>query len=727
MSQQRAQNFLFRVRDFGLLFFTMLLLIWPILQILWELGQAFEPELASALPLLGRLLEGLDAGGQSLLSRSFLRCLLSAGCVAGLLLPLPPLPCAETKWQSLPWGGSLLFFGLVSVVMSEQLFLAETEWETLALTLLFASLLRRANLKALPRLCLCAMYLVTLGVTLQALSFSASSTSGRLGGVFFHSNALSTFCLLCLPFLCWRAGRGCFEGGLASCLSAACLAILIWTGSLTGACLLFGATVFLACRQWGSLRFCLAGIAGVLPLVLNLGGFSTALFPLILLGLLLWAYMSIRTEIPVPNRVMFAVSLVVVLGSFQIVQGQDTGHGLASFRGNSGAARLEFYRAGLSMVCERPILGHGPRAYARQYPLHQESILFYSKFVHCVALELLIEWGGLGFLLASFLLLSVWRDSERSRSVGAARAFRWSMAMFFLHSLTGVQTQFPYLLIVLAVAWAATTRSEPTLPLQNLRVAAGRVALAIVLLGFLLLNCWRVSAHFSRLLAMDIHQRGGLRSQDTVRRLFASSAEMLPTCGTTWLLWARFEKQAGHPRQASILAKMARHWDSQWAIPLPYEVATSKARRDPQTVKLALGLDPVNFPSFYVWKAESMLSQGDETGALGQLREKELAYSPQLLSRLPDFRAEDLKVQLGDYFLLIAILEERHGRLSASENAFRMALHHTDQRLSRLRRLLGYTTASEIVPGPLVAELLAQVRDQVPTEDSPGTVKVSSD
>lgn len=726
-TQHRAQDFLFAVRNLGLYSFVFFLLTWPLLSVFWEFAQDLLPHWTASFSLLGCFLSGLDVGGQSELSRSLLRVLLSAACVAGLLLPLASPEPAKPKWLSVPWGPLFLLVGLLSVVLSEQLFVAETEWETLALILLLAGLLRRAHLGALPQLSLISLYLVTFGVILHAILVASPTSTGRLGGVFFHSNALSTFCLLCLPFLIWRSLAATLEGGLASFLSAGLLAVLVGTGSLTGACLLTGALTFWALRSHSRLQWLLTPLAAAAPLLINLLEWSAILFPVLLLGLLVGVFLSRRAFMPTSNQVIFWLSLMCVLGGLQLVQYRSSTQGLVPSRGNSGAARIEFYRAGLSMVSERPILGHGPRGFSRQFPSRQKSVRFYSKFVHCVPLEFLLEWGGLAFVLAALWLATTWRTSYDSPVPGGAAAFRWSLALLLLHSFTGVQTQFPYLLLLVALSWAAAVPAKTeSQPAQSFGVAVVRASLALVLLGFFLLNCWRVSAHYSRLLALDLHQRIGARARPAVRQLFASSTELLPTCGKTWLLWSQVERQLGDPEQGAILAEMSRRWDTTWAIPFPYIVFTGQQRRDPETWSTALRLDPVNYPQFHLWQAESMLRSG-EAEPLQLLRKRSQDYSLQVLSALPKFRADDLREQLGEFFLLLAILEEREGRLEESERAFRLALYHCDRRLSRLDRMLRYPKLTGIEPGPLVKDLLVQLFDQVPAKDGPGTIQVPTD
>ena len=111
-----------------------------------------------------------------------------------------------------------------------------------------------------------------------------------------------------------------------------------------------------------------------------------------------------------------------------------------------------------------------------------------------------------------------------------------------------------------------------------------------------------------------------------------------------------------------------------------------------------------------------MAADGATEAALELLRKQAEGYQPLDLNRLPDFRAEDLEEQLVPYWLLMAVLEERQGRLREAEAAFRKSLFFTRRLLPRYRRLVSYAEQSGLAPGPVVGEFLSQLRNQLPAK-----------
>jgi hypothetical protein len=177
----------------------------------------FGPLVSKCLSLLTVFFENFDAGGQSDLSRALLRLLLCVACLSWLLLPGRQVP-----EHSVPWGGFFLLGGLISVALSPRSCSAEVEWEAWLLYLLLGAALLWTDTRRWRAAFLSAFYLLLIVLLVHAFWVAVPTTGGRLGGVFHHSNALSTLCLMSLPLLVWRSSSGGKEAFIASLSGGLC-------------------------------------------------------------------------------------------------------------------------------------------------------------------------------------------------------------------------------------------------------------------------------------------------------------------------------------------------------------------------------------------------------------------------------------------------------------------------------------------------------------------------
>jgi tetratricopeptide (TPR) repeat protein len=702
-----SSRFLIGLRDCGLHVVIFLLIVFPVV----VAGREFVVFLLQD-PTWAPLLSFFDAGAQRPMSRAVLRTLLIGGCLFGLLLPTSG---GGSSKRALPWVGFFLLSGLLSVGMSGRPYAAEMEWEAWALTALLAVLIRWVDAPALRVTALVALYVVSLSIFFHALWISVPGTLAQLGGVFHHPNALSTFTLFVLPFLIDRACRGGLEGYLASFLTGSTLALAVWAGSLTGACLLVvGATCWLMSRQalWRRWAVCLVVLP--LPVLFNLmGGWMSAvgftvLF-LVLLSMVVYRLGNSRFAM----TLVFLLSLVVSCAAFAYLAPIEMSGKSSRDRANSATARLTFYRAALFLTAEEPILGQGPSAFTREYPRYQESVQYFSRYVHCIPLEILMEWGLLGFVFGAMACYTV--VSQKPDSLG--RASTWAFAAFGLHCLTGVQSQFPYLLVMVAMAWALT-REPPEEAERRFFWAGtlGRVCLTVALLGLLSLNALRLESAVNQNLATRIFSSPDPQARAFAVSLFQSSVRSQPMDGQALLAYAQVQMRMGEETVARWVAEDAIETDHQWAAPRRVELLSSPPPPRSEAVARALEADGINYPLFYRLQAESMVTKGKNEDALDQLLSRVENYDPLLLNRLPDFRARDLDGQLVEYWLLIALLQERAGRPELAETAFRRSLYFTRRALPRYRKMVGYPSRSGLNPGPIVAQLLSQLAQQIPAE-----------
>lgn len=694
--------------------FLLALVLPPAVCAVWDLLLLVSPSLKREAPFLAVVMENFDAGGQSGFSRALFRILLALASVSALVLPIDVNRSRD--WVPV-WGALFLVLGLFSALLSPRPFAAETEWETWALLLLLGLLLSRLDLRVMRWPLAAALYLVLATVVVHALVTESTSPSGRVGGVFQEPNILSTFCLLCLPSLLWRAASEGPDRLPASLLAGGVVAMEIWSGSLTGLGLVFAGLAYLAIPGTTLGRGGGALLAMLWAFTLNrLGGFQGAIaLPLSLVILLIALWYRYRGKHCFTRVAVIIASASVCLLFFAnpVAKGTESSIGSLTSRDNSFAARLHFYKAGIGMLGEAPLLGVGPGGFAHDYPRYQGSVRYFSKFIHCLPLEVAVEWGVLAALcvVASF---AGWARGFESRSSPVPTAvWGWSFALLFLHSLSGVQSQFPYLFVLPVVALSVYRDPVDGLP-EGWWGSLGRLFVAVALLQAVAFNSARAYSQLERATALEIYRQFGSRGVEESLRLLRSSALTMPVDEQAWFQWGLLLDAAGRTEEALPLAERALELEQRWAA--PYELKFRGRRVRQEEIVRALAIDPVNYPSFYRSQAELLYAAGKGSEALSLLQERASDYSPLLLNRLPDFRADDLEEQLVEYWVLIALLAEDRKDLELTEGALRRALALSENRVRRLRRLLTYPHRRGLRPGPVVDSFLAQLTQQIPTE-----------
>ena len=694
--------------------------------VLWDFLSFFVPNWGDHWPLFKLFVRSGDAGGQNPLSRAVLRSLLAWACVFALLLPLQG---AERR-RSLPWGYLFIFFGLLSSFFSGHALSAELEWEIWALVLLLGGSLLRLRLPELPKVFCISLYIGTLGIYLHSLVLAVPGTLSRLGGIFHHANILSTFALGVIPFFLWRASKRGKEGALAGFCAGSILALQIWTNSLTGSCLLLGALAYWCFKSSFRWRAVASLLGFFFPFVCNVcgGGLLVFLMPMTFLILLGRSWYAHRDLFSRSAAIIFFLSLILALGSFVLLTPEKGQVGVNHNRGNSGIARTEFYRTALSLWLEKPVLGQGPRGFVRAYPRRQSSLRYYSKFVHCVPLEILLEWGLLAFVCA----VALWWKAFFARFTSEERSRRSQVcsvsALFVLiHSLTGVQSQFPYLLIVLMIAWCSVSEHEDgdtSLPPESVQHLLGRIVLLLALMTSVMFNSFRIQSAYDQSLAREVSGINSVLGAEFVERLLFSSMLTMPLEAENALVLGRYSLDNGKSEIAACIARSLLERESDWAAVRELQFESDPSSRSLAAIDVAISLDPWNYPSFYRYKAEQLALAGEREKAQQMLESHLDSYNSQVLLSLPEFRRSDLQERLVEYCLALSILEEQLGREQAAERAFRLALTHCDRRVKRFRKLLEY---DNLKAGPSIKELLNQLADQIPSDNFPSSVNRATD
>jgi hypothetical protein len=717
-----------------------LVLAFPMAPVVWALAGWAFPSLPGSHPLLSVVFEAWDAGAQQPMSRALLRCLCALVGLAGLLLP------ARRDWRRPAWllaGTIFLALGALSSVLAPHAFQALREWETWLAAGLLAYALAANWGQSMERLCLVCAYLLAGLAVLHSLSLGIPQSMERLGGPLHNPNAFSTLLLMLLAVLVPRITAGERDRLLAPLAVGALVGLDLCTGSLTGGALAAGLALALALapRHASMPARVAAGLVGAaLVVAANLygGWLAVAFLPLALL--LAWGLACLSR--PAFGRA--SVAAVFVAGLLlcthaMLAPPRALGQGSVS-RAPSGLGRLEFYRCTLQMIARHPLLGAGPAGFSRVYPSRQSSIAYFSRFPHCLPLEVASEWGLGAALALALLLAGALGEAARPRCGPVQRAAAWTLVVFALHSLTDVQTQFPYLLVLAAVALAALAASplardsdagalEPSSQEHREGVPAllCRVLLAFLCLAVLLLNVARVRAGFDRTLASAIAQRAtSERSRQVVLALLQTSFQADPLNSESARLWALALLEGGQDQAAAGVARLAWQLDPHRASCLLALFTASPPPRQTavQSYRAASEVDRINYPVFYRLWAEALRGEGRASEALAVLRAQVPSYSPTVMANLPEFRAADLSDQLVELYALKAVLEaEVRPGGAASEPDLRRALYHCDGSRPRLRRLRAYM-ASLGGSGPeTLAAKLELLLHQVEGEQRPGAVE----
>lgn len=703
----------------------VLLVLFPLPVMLWQLGASLG--WFSSTSLAGLLFQGWDAGGQHPFSRALLRSLGAGTILSALVLP------RRTDWAPPGWFRYGLFFlclGAVSSVLAPHRFQALREWETWLLAGLLVYVVGAYWRTRWNKLCLGLSYFLAWLVVVQAVLIGLPVSQGRLGGFFHHPNALSTLSLMLLAVMLSRALSESSDAIWARCLSGGLLAVVICTGSLTGGVLLVGVSAWLSSVGRPYLVRLAGGVAaGACLLLVNLWGqeWSMLCLPGLLITFWLFAMSqgANRKWVAVGVTIVSVATAVLALQAFWTpAEGISQGH---LSRLSSGLGRLQFYRSCLAMLWENPWFGVGPAGFSRTYPGIQVELDYFSKFPHSLPLEVLSEWG---VPAAVALLLMLYGAIKPSQSDCKQQIAGWVLLVFLLHSSTDVQTQFPYLLLLAAIALGVIAAGHRP---QDPGVGEGpsqmgvRIALVLSCAVLLSVNLARMNAGFDRSLALSLARSSrAMEEQALIEELLAKSFLADPLDSESARLWGLALLSSNQKSAARDIASLALWLDPNRATcellalsaePPPDDQAVERYRR-------VLELDRVNYPIFYRKLAEALWTQGRWQEARMLLRGQASVYRSDRLAKLFRFREKDLQEQLVEFFALKAMLEEK-GAPGAGEPDFRRALQHTGGRAEHLERLELYLEKSPFLASIGQAEgakWFELFRKQIPATRLPGSV-----
>ncbi len=362
---------------------------------------------------------------------------------------------------------------------------------------------------------------------------------------------------------------------------------------------------------------------------------------------------------------------------------------LASGQDNSGAARVEFYRAAWKMALRNPWLGVGPEGFQRHYPSLQGDLRWFAKYAHSLTLTLLAETG---FPATAFFYLAVlawgvagWRrlscPEPPSDLPYSGRTLRLGLglgALVFLgHAQFDVDFNFlalPFSAALMAGLAVGFPHEGEVLEAPTPQPASPwsvRPGLALQYLGsLLLLGLVWVGARWGLgdYLAGQARLAGDAHREEVALDLYRAAARWDPLQGeherqaTLILLESSLGEDADPDRTREALQRSTR------AVELdPHRAVSHSAhgrvlealgrfQEAEASYRRALEIDPVNFPSFYLDVARMMALGRDLQGARRFLQQALERYPTEAFAVMFNFRSAALDQQLAEVHLHLALM-----------------------------------------------------------------------
>ena len=318
---------------------------------------------------------------------------------------------------------------------------------------------------------------------------------------------------------------------------------------------------------------------------------------------------------------------------------------VANASDNSAQGRLNFWRSGLAIFWDHPLLGTGPGTYAYVHAKYQQDVRHYARDAHSLYVQTAAEMGVVGLvavggLLGSLLALCI-RTLRRSRDtpeysviVGACLGL-WA---FLLHSALDMNWSFhanPATAVALMAVLAAYDRFEgtrDTVRLRRQRWWQWPVMVVVIAAMAAALLLWAERRQLS-VANRSMRAHRWAEAVVSLRR----ATRLNPLNPKTYSALAVAQERIGVNRQeARRLIRRSAALDSMnasYLVQLAELVSRDTMMGHPsanlQIIELlrdALVLDPYHYPNAYALLAQTYADIGQEHRAEGLFRQARERY-----------------------------------------------------------------------------------------------------
>lgn len=435
----------------------------------------------------------------------------------------------------------------------------------------------------------------------------------QIGGVFSLAGVLCNWLVLLLPLSVYDMleGRG-WHGWVAA--SAACLGPVVMAFTFSRASWLLGSIqlclLLFLLDSFRPRRFAFAGlwlVSGVASLALLREFFSTGIWVLSFLCILLVPLTvevftaRLKSSHALRLAGTLCVSLLIGYGLSGTKSmenaGQTTQTRLTNLKqfDNSSRARVELWRAAVSMAKAHPVFGVGPGDFSTYYPRHQRLFYYYSDSAHSAGLELAAEVGfvGLALFTLSFTLL-LRRPGDSPATSSLERVALLGLICGLGYAQIDLAYQFGYLWLTLALLLLFIVPIPDSAP-SPARATPVRMAFAAVAF---ITACYLLPP--IRTLELSRFEKDSSLSVRTTQEV----ATKLPFWRHALARNYQLRLQAGEqalpsPAQTDQLLKWGSNLDAVHAMVGEWHLKNERPEEALSRYRKALELDPHDHPSYY--------------------------------------------------------------------------------------------------------------------------------
>src|SRR5438552_6805706 len=249
--------------------------------------------------------------------------------------------------------------------------------------------------------------------------WGAGDSGLRWSSTFYWPNPFAAFLLLVLPV------------ELSRCVYAAATREALANGVLS--VLLAGSLVLTYSRAaWVSLLV----VAPLAAFTVRAGSLMRSVGRLAMIGLATAAVVVLLTRGP----------------GTQLFEGGLPGRATSTYDagGYSFVGRLNFWRAGLAIFVDHPVVGTGPGTFGIVHAAYQRDVRYYARDAHSLYVQTAAEQGVVGLVALAVLLgvlatawISALRASRRTDSYPLVVGIGLGLAAFFVHNGVDMDWMFP--------------------------------------------------------------------------------------------------------------------------------------------------------------------------------------------------------------------------------------------------------------------------------------------